>query len=609
MAETTANAKNAPEAPETVTDTLRTRMSLSLKRGATVEPSLSADVADLAAPLPGKVPTDEQLSTLRHVADSLPLSAWLVVLAELSERFAFYGISAPLQNYSEFPYPSDPSNPDQRGGLGLGQSTATALNLFFTFLCYVSPIAGAIISDIIGLGKFRTIFYFCFVYLAGLAILVGTSVPPLLATSTQGALAGLIIAMIVVGFATGAIKSNVSPFVADQYPHKVPFVRERAGGDVVVDPTMTTQSIYNYFYLAINIGSLCGIFAATYAEKYVGFWLAYLIPSLVFLVTIVVLFTGWRTGTIKADKPKRGSSVLVDAWRVVRESFGRFRGDFEACAAAVASKTAGKPAGHTGEAAEATALHTEGTNINATFVRDVGRALSACKVFVFFPVYWVVYSQITNNLVSQAATMDTGGVPNDVIVNLDPLFVICAIPIFDKVVYPGLRRCGIALRPVGRISLGFLFAAVAMAWSAYVQQTIYDAAAPNSVSVWMQIPAYFFIACSEVFASITGLEFAYSRAPASMKSVVMALFLLTSAFGSALGFALVPVSQDPYLTWMYGSLAIVAGIVGVLLYIMFRGLDKEDAEKERREVEAARNSGDFVADEAKAEAELFGGVV
>lgn len=40
------------------------------------------------------------------------------------------------------------------------------------------------------------------------------------------------------------------------------------------------------------------------------------------------------------------------------------------------------------------------------------------------------------------------------------------------------------------------------------------------------------IAISEIFASITGLEYAYNKAPARMKSVVMSVFLFMTAIGN-----------------------------------------------------------------------------
>ena len=47
----------------------------------------------------GDEPTEEEKATLRHVADKLPWSAFLVAMIELCERFAYYGLSGPFQNY------------------------------------------------------------------------------------------------------------------------------------------------------------------------------------------------------------------------------------------------------------------------------------------------------------------------------------------------------------------------------------------------------------------------------------------------------------------------------------------------------------------------------
>jgi len=49
----------------------------------------------------------------------------------------------------------------------------------------------------------------------------------------------------------------------------------------------------------------------------------------------------------------------------------------------------------------------------------------------FLPNAGLTYNQLNNNLVSQAATMSTHGLPNDVLSNLDPLALIIFIPICD----------------------------------------------------------------------------------------------------------------------------------------------------------------------------------
>lgn len=167
--------------------------------------------------------------------------------------------------------------------------------------------------------------------------------------------------------------------------------------------------------------------------------------------------------------------------------------------------------------------------------------------------------------------MQLHGIPNDIMQNIDALTIIIFIPIIDRLVYPSLRKINIPFRPINRITFGFIFAALAMAYAAIIQHLIYasppcysfplacaasptDNPQPNKIHVAAQAPAYFFIAISEIFASITGLEYAFTKAPPSMKCFVNAIYQLQIAFGSAIGIALSPTATDPKLVWMYSTL-------------------------------------------------------
>ena len=55
-----------------------------------------------------------------------------------------------------------------------------------------------------------------------------------------------------------------------------------------------------------------------------------------------------------------------------------------------------------------------------------------------------------------------------------------------------------------------------------------------------------------------------------MKSFVMSMFLLTTAFGSALSIALSSVSVDPKLVWMYSGIAVAAFIAGLVFWFLFK---------------------------------------
>ncbi|CAM4754923.1 unnamed protein product [Rotaria magnacalcarata] len=525
-------------------------------------------------------PTAEELSTLEHIADRIPLAAWLIVICELCERFAFYGLSGLFQNYIQFPLPT--GNDTQPGALGYGQQTATALTNFFRFFAYITPILGAVLADQFW-GKYKTIIVSCMVYMVGLLVLLLTSIPPSIDKGV--AFPGLIVAMVVLGFGTGGVKSNVSPLMAEQYTRTKPIIRVIKGEKKIIDPSVTTQSMFNWFYWAINIGAL-SLIGTTNIEKYHSFWLAYLVPTVAFVGAIVVLIIGRNRYT---QKPPSGS-LIVRATQVTITAI-RMR------------RKLGKQPDRPGlldyakdmpSTSDDNRTDTSTKLSNNQFIDELKKAVFACRVFVFYPFYWICYNQFGTNLVSQAAQMNVGPLPNDILQNIDPLVIVIFIPIFDKLIYPCLRRCRIRFAAIARITAGFFCVAIGMGWSAFIQYQIYNTGPNydyvpkpdknnqqyNDITVAWQIPAYFFIAISEIFASVTGLEYAFIQAPPSMKSIVMSLFLFTSAIGSILNIALVPVSDDPDLLWMYTGLAIQAFIFGILFYFIFRNDHKVHVEKE-----------------------------
>lgn len=204
----------------------------------------------------------------------------------------------------------------------------------------------------------------------------------------------------------------------------------------------------------------------------------------------------------------------------------------------------------------------------------------------------LAYNQMTGNLVSQASTMNLGSVPNDIISNLNPIFIIIIIPIMDFIIYPGLRKMGINFTPIKKITAGFFLASMSMVSACVTQYYIYkvsncgdninaltkggrtDCSAP--FTVWIQAFPYALIGLSEVMASITKLEYAYTKAPKNMRSSIQAFALFTNAVSSALGQALTALSEDPLLVWNYGSVAVIAALGGIGFFMTFRKADKDE---------------------------------
>lgn len=506
----------------------------------------------------GREPTPEEMKKLRHVSEKIPISCWLVAIVELAERFSYYGLSVPFQNYMQNSALDTP-----KGVLNLKNQGATALSYFWQFWCYVTPVFGAWVADTY-LGKFNTICVFCGVYVVGIFILFITSLPSI--ASHNVSLGGFIAAVIVIGLGTGGVKSNVSPLIADQIPKTKPVIKVLKSGErVVQDPNITIQNVFMFFYLMINIGSL-SVIATTELEAHVDFWAAYLLPLCFFVIALVALYVG-RNQYVKVPvKDKIISKSFKVSWIALRNKF-----NFDAA----------KPSFNS----------TAGYQWSDKFVEEVRRAFYACKVFVFFPIYWVVYGQMLNNFISQAGQMELHGLPNDFLQCFDSITIIVFIPIFERFLYPFIRRFT-PFKAITKITWGFFFGAACMVYAAVLQHYIYKSgpcyyypkacapeysSVPNHVHIALQTPAYFLLAISEILASITGLEYAYTKAPVNMKSFIMSLFLLTNAIGSALGIALSPTAENPKFVWTYSGLGVSCFIAGVLFWICFRHYNyKED---------------------------------
>ncbi|KAF4251453.1 hypothetical protein CNMCM8980_006726 [Aspergillus fumigatiaffinis] len=493
---------------------------------------------------------------------NIPSTIFLVAVAELAERFTYRCITAPMQNYVENAH-DDPLRP---GALGRGQGVATGINYFFTGRCYMAPILGAAVADSL-LGRFWTICLGTGVASCGVLILCITSFP---ASLEHGAgLPGLIVALVLIGLGFGGIKSNVAPLIAEQYARKPLQIKTLTSGEkVIVDPNVTIQTIYGRYYWVINIGSL-SVIPASWLELKVSFWAAFLLPLCFWVLPVGALAVG--RGRYVVQNPS--GSVLIKAMRVFW--VGLKRGcNLDAAKPSVLAQT------HPGTT----------VSWDDAFVEELKRALVACSVFCVFPIFWVCYGQTNSNLVSQAATMKTYGIPNDMMGCFNPIMVLTFLPTMEKVVYPTLRRFRLSFKPISRITAGFLVMACAIGYSAGIQDLIYRSppcyehplsghcsdggTTPNDVSVFLQVPVYTMTALSEVLAYVAGMEYAYTKAPKSMRSIVSALFLLTCTIGSMLGITLSPVSKDPKVLVEYASLSGVMLITAVLFLLAFGKYNK-----------------------------------
>lgn len=122
---------------------------------------------------------------------------------------------------------------------------------------------------------------------------------------------------------------------------------------VIVDPAVTAQRIYMYFYLAINVGSLGSIVTVTLEHK-VGFWASYLLPLCAFVIALGVTLGGRSKYILR--KPQ--GSIILDSFKAMSIAV---RNGWKLDAA--------KPS------------RSPNVKWDDQFIEELKRALVACKVF------------------------------------------------------------------------------------------------------------------------------------------------------------------------------------------------------------------------------------
>jgi POT family proton-dependent oligopeptide transporter len=171
--------------------------------------------------------------------------------------------------------------------------------------------------------------------------------------------------------------------------------------------------------MCINVGSMSTLLT-TALEAKVGFWSAYLLPLLIFGIGFFLLVSQRRT---YIDRPPHGS-VVLHAFRII---------------------WIGVRSGFNLDAAKSNSQRAEyGILVpwSDDFVEEIKIGLASCRVFLFFPIYWLyvnlskylpvsdfsetlfritivlrlkeysrAFSQMLNNFVSQAGTMGNTSKP------------------------------------------------------------------------------------------------------------------------------------------------------------------------------------------------------
>jgi POT family proton-dependent oligopeptide transporter len=199
----------------------------------------------------------------------------------------------------------------------------------------------------------------------------------------------------------------------------------------------------------------------------------------------------------------------------------------------------------------------------AKSLEGITALLRLAVIYVFVAMFWALFDQTGSAWVFQADRMDrrflgVEWLPSQ-IQAMNPVLILVFIPIFNLWVYPAVAQV-VKLTPLRKISTGFFITVVAYLVTALAEHWI---ALGQTPSIGWQLFAYAILTAAEVLVSITCLEFSYTQAPRALKSLVMALFLLSVSLGNLFTSAVNYLIQNPDGTVM---------LEGPSYYLFFAGL-------------------------------------
>jgi POT family proton-dependent oligopeptide transporter len=509
-----------------------------------------------------------------HAETGWPKGVPYIIGNEGCERFSFYGMKAILFVYLTHLLASE-------GVVGAAaEREATELVHTFNAGVYALPMVGALLADR-WWGKYPTILWLSLVYCAGHACLA----------MFDGDLHGSALGLILICVGAGGIKPCVSAHVGDQFG--------RGNWSKV-------ERVYQAFYFTINFGSMFSTLLIPWIKTHYGFGYAFALPGVLMALATAAFWGGRNVFVHVPPKPggKLGAiDVLAGALLFMVIAFPMFGAGLMPWYAALSplgklgvsalSLAAGLGVFQLRQRAEAddgflaVLAYSLRARDEAEPVEGLGKlwwpaakrfgreaaegppaVLRIISIFAMVSVFWALFDQHSSSWIAQAKEMDrtfslfgaSFTVLPEQIQAANPALVMMLVPLTGAFLYPGMRKLGLELTPLRRMTVGMFLASLAFVIVAIAQRRI-DAG--EQVHVGWQLFAFVVLTLAEVMVSITGLEFAYTQAPRRMKSLLMGFWMLAVSLGNILVALLAHFQDLPRVQffWTFAGLMFVAAIV------------------------------------------------
>uniref|UniRef100_A0A8C1GVG4 Solute carrier family 15 member 2 n=1 Tax=Cyprinus carpio TaxID=7962 RepID=A0A8C1GVG4_CYPCA len=498
------------------------------------------------------------------------------------------------------------------------KNLSTAVYHAFSSLCYFTPLLGAVIADS-WLGKFRTVIYLSIVYVIGHVVKSVGAIPDVGDSTVHVVLSML--GLVLIAFGTGGIKPCVAAFGGDQFDE---------------EHTEERRKFFSIFYMSINAGSVLwkngrNLVIPVDLVFIAGSGLYKKSPpegNVLVRVCKCIGFAIRNRWNNSKKSPKR--SHWLD-WaeekypkRLIQEIKMVFR---------VLVLYIPLPMFWALFDQQGSRWTLQATRMNMDFVMGVCfcvvKMLNALLILVFIPIFDMgVYPLIglcrikLTPLKKMAAGMILAALAfcaatvveiNKSVVEPPPAkeSLVQVYNLMDSEVtvqFPGHTVFSDPLKSYEVTSLQYRQTLITFydvytfnVFSVYITIIHYcskvwlnyngltfkkmEDIQANNIHIAWQVPQYVFITAGEVMFSITGLEFSYSQAPASMKSVLQAGWLMTVAFGNVI--VLIVAEGAGMEQWteflLFAGLLVAVSIIFSIMAYFYTYVDPDQLDKIFRE--------------------------
>ncbi|CAH8320327.1 unnamed protein product [Eruca vesicaria subsp. sativa] len=478
-------------------------------------------------------------------------SCGFIMGAEMTEKFAYYGIASNLITY--FTGQLGEPTAAAASNVNLWVGTAAVLPLFWGF-----------IADSF-LGRFSTILVTCSFYILGLILLTFSATIPsmckdqeaLVSCVSQVKVTMFFCALYLIALGEGGFKACLRAFGADQFDEQDP------------DESRAKSSYFNWLYFAISFGILITRFVSNYIQENLSWVLGFGIPCISMVLALFLFLLGtntYRFSSTRGEGRKHGNP-FVRIGRVFVAAV-KNRGETSSDSLHLLPNETSNKFGFLDKAV---------ISCDSSEIEEARALLCIVPIWLCSLVFGMIYAQTFTFFTVQGSTMNrsiTSGflVPAATIQCFISLAIIVSIPIYDRLFVPLARS--ITHKPAGittlqRISTGSFLLIISMVIAALVEMKRLKTAqhhglvdspkATVPMSICWLIPQYVLHGVSEVFAMVGLQEFLYGEVPVELRSLGLSLYLSVIGIGNFLSSILVLVierttSQSGQVSWLATNL-------------------------------------------------------